>query len=151
MATELHFPPYVNVELCAIMFILDSCLNFFCMWFSGWAPAFSFVSQYEVYWINVYCYSVLFKYIIDLMFVIGYFVSEKAHNKSKENENRMTMGNSGGSYETLTRQQRITLIVVFIFCSGFISTIDTYSRIVHHPINTFKIRKFYIPVLFYFC
>ena len=72
----------LNYAVCCFYWILF--WHFMCVWFSCWASTFTFVSTFEAYWINFYCYSVLFKYIIDLMFVTGYFVSEKIRNKLKE-------------------------------------------------------------------
>ena len=153
MKRDNIWPVYMNRYRFYTFFCFEFVYVFLYLISSILAPSFIYVTEDDLFWIRLYCYFIFVKYIVDIIYLVIFFVIDYKTRQIAVKENGSTLNVDGVEQipQTLTWRQCLTMIIVFIFGGGFQNTVEVYSRIVHYPVNYFKIRKCYLPILFCYC
>ena len=113
-------------------------LSLFCLnWF--------YVTQYDYNWTLFYFYAMVFKFIFDFVWVITCILWQTIQLR------KYCLANGDEMQIILTMKEYWHLFLIFLFAGGFYNTIDTYSRMIHFPINTRIFQRVYFVIVVFYC
>ena len=153
MSRDNLWPVYMNRHRFYIFFCFEFVYVLLYLISSILAPSSIYVSEDDLFWITFYCYFIFVKYVADVIYLTIFFVMDCKTRQIAVKENVSTLNVDGVEQtpQALTWRQCLIIIIVFIFSGGFQNTVEVYSRIVHYPVNYFKIRKCYLPIQICYC